>query len=805
MPKTLPIVVMVSAVQTFICYRSFPINFGPFGSHRLYHGQGDSVKTLGKTCKFMILPMKVLAIMPVFLYSKYSSSRNLWERKEGTAKMKVYRRFLASYLCVCLIPLLLSFIAIIRLEGRVQASIMAAQESSVQSVRQETDQTLGYAANLVSIFSEDALASYLSKKDALSAEELFTMCELSESLSRAIGQNDAFYRGFCYFARSGFLVTDRRTYHPEAAGLFPWDLRISQESFYSLMDSGGSTEHTATVYRDSGGGWIIMLRSQYDLRSHELISCVGIVIQLDKSLSRWSTEDFEAFATGDDYGLICGGSRALQACELISRDKAGSGELEIDDQRYVYSQYQSTLSGIRYGFLTRRDAYYQEIRIVWTNIVIETIAILTVSIALAVFWSRRTYRPIKNILPYMKKTESQKAGWRSISELDSALVSFAREKESLETQVVQSEQQIRSAALGQYLLGMTESSSVLSQYLEEGQPYQLLAFIPAAGADSGESALQSLREHLDDILLDKSGGVSLQLQRCIAVLVQKALSYEEAAEIHFAAEHSLSLPLVCYMSDTYTRLDEAPQAWASVYRTLRHDCFWQLERRRGVWPALPEHDSAESYRDFLSHQKALTEYLSAGKRLRAAACLEKLLSEDLGDQTLPVEKVRRRYADTAELLLPYVPEDKAKDALQRLRQYTTAQEMGNELLELFGSISWEPEAELSAMKKELTDSVRGFIRSNYQDQALNASMIADHLNMNLSTLSHQYKAATGSGLLDELHAVRLEKAKELLAGGASVRETAERTGYADPRALIRAFKRYEGITPGQYAKGGPGS
>ena len=44
----------------------------------------------------------------------------------------------------------------------------------------------------------------------------------------------------------------------------------------------------------------------------------------------------------------------------------------------------------------------------------------------------------------------------------------------------------------------------------------------------------------------------------------------------------------------------------------------------------------------------------------------------------------------------------------------------------------------------------------------------------------------------------LEAAKKLLKEGKTVRETAELTGYGDSRALIRAFKRYEGSTPGQY-------
>lgn len=93
--------------------------------------------------------------------------------------MKVYKQFLASYLCVCLVPLLLSFFTIGQLESRVQASIMADQESSMQSVGQEIDQTLGHAANLVSIFSEDALASRLSQKEAITPQELFSLCDLS--------------------------------------------------------------------------------------------------------------------------------------------------------------------------------------------------------------------------------------------------------------------------------------------------------------------------------------------------------------------------------------------------------------------------------------------------------------------------------------------------------------------------------------------------------------------------------------------------------------------------------------------------
>ena len=112
----------------------------------------------------------------------------------------------------------------------------------------------------------------------------------------------------------------------------------------------------------------------------------------------------------------------------------------------------------------------------------------------------------------------------------------------------------------------------------------------------------------------------------------------------------------------------------------------------------------------------------------------------------------------------------------------------------------KPEAVIPDNKNtQWAQEVQAYIRGNYYDPALNASMIAEHFSMNLSTLSRRYKNTVGHGVLDEVHMVRLEAAKKLLEAGVNVRETAERTGYVESRAMIRAFKRYEGVTPGQYA------
>ena len=91
--------------------------------------------------------------------------------------------------------------------------------------------------------------------------------------------------------------------------------------------------------------------------------------------------------------------------------------------------------------------------------------------------------------------------------------------------------------------------------------------------------------------------------------------------------------------------------------------------------------------------------------------------------------------------------------------------------------------------------IQQYVQKEYHDVNLNVSAIADRWNLPLSTLSRKYRAQMGHGLLDEIHLARLREAHILLSEGKSVRETSEKVGYIEPRALVRAFKRYEGIVP----------
>ena len=55
------------------------------------------------------------------------------------------------------------------------------------------------------------------------------------------------------------------------------------------------------------------------------------------------------------------------------------------------------------------------------------------------------------------------------------------------------------------------------------------------------------------------------------------------------------------------------------------------------------------------------------------------------------------------------------------------------------------------------------------------------------------------GLLEYIHRVRIRHGKQLMTDypKLKVKEIAEKVGYINATSFIRAFKRYEGMTPGK--------
>ena len=96
------------------------------------------------------------------------------------------------------------------------------------------------------------------------------------------------------------------------------------------------------------------------------------------------------------------------------------------------------------------------------------------------------------------------------------------------------------------------------------------------------------------------------------------------------------------------------------------------------------------------------------------------------------------------------------------------------------------------------EQMQAFLKENYRNPNLSIGMVTEELGISPSYASEEYRKFTGVGIPDTIHMLRITEAKMLFARGNSVKTAAEHLGYVDSRSLIRAFKKYEGMTPGKY-------
>lgn len=97
------------------------------------------------------------------------------------------------------------------------------------------------------------------------------------------------------------------------------------------------------------------------------------------------------------------------------------------------------------------------------------------------------------------------------------------------------------------------------------------------------------------------------------------------------------------------------------------------------------------------------------------------------------------------------------------------------------------------------NQIKDYVQKHYQNPNLSNGEIAEYFRMNSAYMSTVFKTAMGINLMDYIHQVRVDKAKELLKNtDMTVEQISIEVGCSGGAVLRRLFKKCEGISPIQY-------
>ena len=255
--------------------------------------------------------------------------------------------------------------------------------------------------------------------------------------------------------------------------------------------------------------------------------------------------------------------------------------------------------------------------------------------------------------------------------------------------------------------------------------------------------------------------------------------------------------------ETYENLKYAKQQVRALfeYRVLHLDVSPLLG------PEVLEQPAAypQQRPDIQKEQAALSDFKS-GRFRQASEVFGSLFDREYLALASPLILLKHKCAQYLDALIAGAkemadrdigPELAALHPEKRLLEATTYPEVRAQMEHFFGQLN---DLVLSCRKSDSAAwimDVKNYIRGNYNDPDLNVNRVADEFGKNPSYLSRSFLRLTGTSILDYIHYYRIQEAKILIGRGVTLAAAAAAVGYSNVLTMSRAFKKYEGTTPGK--------
>ena len=138
------------------------------------------------------------------------------------------------------------------------------------------------------------------------------------------------------------------------------------------------------------------------------------------------------------------------------------------------------------------------------------------------------------------------------------------------------------------------------------------------------------------------------------------------------------------------------------------------------------------------------------------------------------------------------------ELLSKLSGVKTYQEMREVAYDILATLEDRFCTPPNARNRKMAN-IEAYIMENYRDQLMCATSIADAFKISPSYLSRIFKADMGIGIIEYIHNLRVNAAKELLKDDSlTIDAVAVRAGFSNRWVLTRVFKKIVGTTPGAY-------
>ena len=273
-------------------------------------------------------------------------------------------------------------------------------------------------------------------------------------------------------------------------------------------------------------------------------------------------------------------------------------------------------------------------------------------------------------------------------------------------------------------------------------------------------------------------------------------------------KNRLEIVLSVFVSDVHYGLHGIRQAYSETLQILEYKVLMSEESTIIKYDSINEdiaNDFNSSYN--LENERLFVNCIVAGDYRGAREILDDLLQKSLNKNVKSIQLMKCRVFGLINITLNAIGEIRTDldmdfidglDPANRLLNSKSIIDIKSQVDFIFDRIMEYYSERASKQTPDWIANVEDYVKMHFREHNLSITNISNYIGLSVSYLSRVYKKHQGVGLLDYIHKVRLERAKELLKTDTNIKDIARQVGYLESKALIRTFKKYEGITPGKY-------
>ncbi|MDQ0724388.1 AraC-like DNA-binding protein [Paenibacillus sp. W4I10] len=514
-------------------------------------------------------------------------------------------------------------------------------------------------------------------------------------------------------------------------------------------------------------------------------------------------------------------------------------EVKIADTHYSLTYSPSTLKGWTYVLISPTNILTQEYIDIGLHTLYISIFLLLLSLLLAWLGSKRMHVPIRKLLTQLGDNHLSKEGNTlaqqsppfsdEFEQIRAGVSQLSASRSQLENTLNMHLLQIRTHFMMNLFQGKIPVLTLYDTLNEYGYTHQVRGWQQIAvitlqadlvnhtkySASDRDLLLFAIQNILEETVVHNQQLLPIVLEHTVVTVIGTVEQdhfifsqqlYVLTDQLQQQIDMILALQVSIGFSQPHSSLYHIPQAYTEAMEALRHrmklgtGIIFQYENIDHYAPTWPM-----TYPESLEY--SLIQAIQNADEVQASALLKQLLEVIFGMEVTPEE-----YEVALTRLLTHILQMTQESGI-RLGQIS--QGRGSMFHELHG-LQYAAEVEewfnhqvilpviqvfkarQYAQYQHISEKMIAMIHQDY-DKDLSLEECAMKLHYNANYLSSVFRKETGCAFSEYLTKYRFNIAKKWLdESDLTVKDIAARLRYNNPQNFIRSFRKWEGITPGQY-------